>query len=69
MADGGEVIFKFLGDDKGLKTTLGGLSKTAKVAMAGVAAGTAAITAGFVAMVKSSVQARGEIEQLEGRSQ
>lgn len=66
MADGGSVIFKFEGDDKGLKKTISSIGSITKTAIAGLAAGTAAVTAGFASIVKSSVQARGELEQLEG---
>lgn len=66
MADGGEVIFKFLGDDKDLKSTLNSISSVTKTALKGVAAGTAAVAAGFTAIVAESVKARGEMEQLEG---
>lgn len=38
MADGGNVIFKFLADDKALKKTLGGLGSAFKTALKGVAA-------------------------------
>ena len=64
--NGGEVIFKFLGDDKGLKKTMGALGSIGKTALAGVVAGTTAVATGFTAMVKASVDARGEFEQLEG---
>lgn len=68
MADGGNVIFKFLGDDKQLKGVLGNLGNAAKTALGGLAVGTAAVTTAFAAIVKSSVEARGEMEQLAGRS-
>lgn len=38
MANGGEVIFKFLGDDKELKKTMGTLGSIGKTALAGVVA-------------------------------
>ena len=70
MANGGDVIFNFKGDDKQLQkttskvtSTLKGLSKTiGKVALAG------GVTLGgmFVGMVTSSVKARGQIEQSLG---
>lgn len=70
MANGGDVIFNFKGDDKQLQkttskvtSTLKGLSKTiGKVALAG------GVTLGgmFAGMVTSSVKARGEIEQSLG---
>ena len=66
MAEGGNVIFKFLGDDKQLKGVLGSLGNAAKTALSGLAVGTAAVTAGFAAIVTESVKARGEMEQLAG---
>lgn len=70
MANGGDVIFNFKGDDKQLQKTaseatskLKGLSKTiGKVALAG------GVTLGgmFAGMVTSSVKARGQIEQSLG---
>lgn len=66
MADGGEVIFKFLGDDSGLEKTLGKVGKVATSALKGIAVGTAAVAGGFAAIVTQSVKARGEMEQLQG---
>ena len=66
MANGGEVIFKFLGDDKELKKTMGDLGKIGKTALKGMVAGTTAVAVGFGAIVTASVKARGEMEQLEG---
>ena len=66
MADGGSVIFKFLGDDKELKSTIGKLGSIGKTAFKGMVAGTTAVATGFTAMVTASVKARGEFEQLEG---
>lgn len=66
MADGGEVIFKFLGDDKQLKKTLGSIGSIGKTVLKGLAVGTAAVAGGFTAIVTASVKARGELEQLEG---
>lgn len=70
MANGGDVIFNFKGDDKQLQkttskvtSTLNGLSKTiGKVALAG------GVTLGgmFAGMVTSSIKARGQIEQSLG---
>ena len=70
MANGGDVIFNFKGDDKQLQKTtskatsmLKGLSKTiGKVALAG---GTT-LGGMFVGMVTSSIKARGQIEQSLG---
>lgn len=66
MADGGNVIFKFTADDKQLTKTLKGLGNTFKNALKGLAAGTAAVAAGFAGIVTASVNARGEFQQLEG---
>lgn len=66
--NGGEVIFKFLGDDKGLKATMGKLGSIGATALKGLAAGTTAVATGFTALVTASVKARGEMEQLAGRS-
>lgn len=70
MANGGDVIFNFKGDDKQLQKTaseatskLEGLSKTiGKVALAGGVA----LGGMFAGMVTSSVKARGQIEQSLG---
>ena len=64
--DGGNVIFKFTGDDKQLKSALGGISKTFGSVMKGIGITTAAVTTGFAAIVTESVKARGEIEQTLG---
>lgn len=66
MADGGNVIFKFTGDDKGLKSTMQKLGSIGKTALTGMVAGTTAVVGGFGAIVTASVKARGEFEQLEG---
>ena len=55
-----------MGDDSKLKSTIGGIGNIAKTAFKGIAVGTAAAAAGFTALVKASVEARGELEQLEG---
>ena len=70
MANGGDVIFNFKGDDKQLQKTtqnvtskLKGLSKTiGKVALTGGVA----LGGMFAGMVTSSINARGEIEQSLG---
>ena len=70
MANGGDVIFNFKGDDKQLQKTtseatskLKGLSKTiGKVALAG----RVALGGMFAGMVTSSIKARGQIEQSLG---
>lgn len=64
--NGGEVIFKFLGDDKGLKSTMGKLGSIGATALKGLAAGTTAVATGFTALVTSSIKARGEMEQSLG---
>lgn len=66
MADGGNVIFKFIGDDKGLKSTMDKLGSIGKSALKGMVAGTTAVATGFTALVTASVKARGEMEQLVG---
>lgn len=64
--DGGNVIFKFTGDDKQLQSTLKSLGSIGKTALTGIVAGTTAIATGFTAVVTQSVKARGEMEQLRG---
>lgn len=66
--NGGEVIFKFLGDDKQLKKVMGGLGSVGRTALAGLAVGTTAVSTGFATLVSASIKARGEMEQLAGRS-
>lgn len=66
MADGGNVIFKFLGDDKQLKSVLGGIGSATKTALKGIVAGTTAVATGFTAIVTESVKARGEMQQALG---
>lgn len=66
MADGGNVIFKFTGDDKSLKSTMDKLGSIGKSALKGMVAGTTAVATGFTALVTASVKARGEMEQLVG---
>lgn len=68
MADGGNVIFKFLGDDKELKSTMNKLGSIGSTALKGMVAGTTAVASGFTALVTASVKARGEMEQLAGGS-
>lgn len=68
MANGGNVIFKFLGDDKELKSTMNKLGSIGKTALKGMVAGTTAVATGFTALVTASVKARGEMEQLAGGS-
>mgnify|MGYP007012519504 CR=1 FL=1 len=68
MADGGNVIFKFLGDDEQLKSVLGGIGSATKTALKGLAVGTTAVATGFTALVTYSIKVRGDMEQLAGRS-
>ena len=66
MADGGEVIFKFLGDDKQLQSTLKSVTNVAKTGLKAITASTMAVAGAFTAVVTESVKARGELEQLVG---
>lgn len=66
MANGGEVIFKFLGDDSALSKTMKAVGGIGKATLGALVAGTTAVATGFATIVKSSVEARGELEQLEG---
>lgn len=66
MANGGNVIFEFIGDDSKLMSTINSIGSATKTALKGLAVGTAAVVTGFTAIVKASVEARGELEQLEG---
>lgn len=43
MANGGEVIFKFTGDDKDLKKVMNGLGGAVKGILKGLAVGTTAV--------------------------
>ena len=66
MADGGNVIFKFLGDDSALTGTLKKVGNIGVTAMKALAGATAAVGGAVAGMVAASVNARGEFEQLEG---
>lgn len=66
MADGGNVIFKFLGDDSALTGTLKKVSNIGATAMKALAGATAAVGTAVTGMVAASVNARGEFQQLEG---
>lgn len=66
MADGGNVIFKFLGDDSALTGTLKKVGSIGTTAMKALAGATAAVGGAVTGMVAASVNARGEFEQLEG---
>lgn len=70
MANGGDVIFNFKGDDKELNKSIQSATKTLKgigktfLTAAGI--GTASFGAMFAGMVVGSVKARGQIEQSLG---
>ena len=70
MANGGDVIFNFKGDDKQLNKSIQSATKTLKgigktfLTAAGI--GTASFATMFAGMVVGSVKARGEIEQSLG---
>lgn len=70
MANGGDVIFNFKGDDKQLNKSIQSSTKTLKgigktfLTAAGI--GTASFGAMFAGMVVGSVKARGQIEQSLG---
>lgn len=66
MADGGNVIFKFLGDDSALQGTFKSLGKMGTTALKALAGATAAVGTAVTGMVAASVNARGEFQQLEG---
>ena len=66
MADGGNVIFKFLGDDSNLTKSFKSVSKLATSTIKALAGATAAVGAGVAGIVTASVNARGELEQLQG---
>lgn len=66
MADGGNVIFKFLGDDSELTKSFKSVSKLATNTIKALAGATAAVGAGVAGIVTASVNARGELEQLQG---
>ena len=66
MADGGNVIFKFLGDDSELTKSFKSVSKLATSTIKALAGATAAVGAGVAGIVTASVNARGELEQLQG---
>lgn len=66
MADGGNVIFKFLGDDSALTSSLKKVSNIGATAMKALAGATAAVGTAVTGMVAASVNARGEFQQLEG---
>lgn len=68
--NGGSVIFNFKGDDKDAKGKLAELvenfKETGKVIGKGIVAGTTIAMAGITSLVKKSVEAYAEFEQLNG---
>ena len=75
-ANGGNIIYKFLGNTenldkavKGVKGTLGTIGKVAGITATGVLTATTAVTGALVAITKQSVEAYGELEQLVGGAQ
>lgn len=70
MADGGSVIFKFEGDNKGLEKSTNSATKTlasmGSTALKTAGVITATMGAAFTGVVTASVKARGEIEQQMG---
>jgi hypothetical protein len=70
MANGGDVIFNFKGDDSNLNKTTKTATNTLKNIGATVGKSmliaTGAVTTAFAGMVTASVKARGEIEQSIG---
>lgn len=76
QASGGNVIYKFLGDTKGLENSrnkasgiLKGLGAAAGVMATGVVAATTAVGGALISITKQSVEAYGEMEQLAGGAQ
>lgn len=75
-ATGGNIIYKFLGDTKGLDSSikqtngvLKGLGAATGVMAAGIVAASATATAALIGITKSSVEAYAEMEQLAGGAQ
>ena len=76
QANGGSILYKFIGDDKDLNNTLKGVSgalksvgSVATTLGVGVMAATTAIGTALVGITKQSVQLYGEMEQLSGGAQ
>lgn len=76
QANGGNVIYKFLGDDKQLQKTLGGVKSALSGAgsmLKGVGGAVAGLTVSagvaLTALTTASVKAYGEMEQLAGGAQ
>lgn len=70
LKNGGSVIFNFKGDSKDVKSKLADITKnfaeTGKLIGKGIVAGTTVAMAGITALVKKSVEAYAEFEQLNG---
>jgi phage-related protein len=70
MANGGEVVFDFKGNDKDLQKSSGKVTNTlkniGKVGITAMATATTAVAGAFVGMVGASVKARADIEQSIG---
>ena len=70
LKNGGSVIFNFKGDSKDVKSKLADITKNfaeaGKVIGKGIVAGTTVAMAGITTLVKKSVQAYAEFEQLNG---
>ena len=70
MANGGDVIFNFKGDDKNLKNTIknatGALKSIGGIALKSMGVAATAVTGALVGITTASVKARGEIEQQIG---
>lgn len=66
MADGGKVIIKIDGDDSGFEKVSKGLSKTAGLALKGVAVGAAAVSTAIGKIGFDAIKAYGDYEQLVG---
>lgn len=75
-ANGGNIIYKFLGNTenldkavKGVKGSLGTIGKVAGITATGVLTATTAIGGALIAITKQSVEAYAELEQLAGGAQ
>lgn len=70
MANGGDVIFNFKGDDKNLNNTIknatGALKSIGGIALKSMGVAATAVTGALVGITTASVKARGEIEQQIG---
>jgi hypothetical protein len=76
QANGGSILYKFIGDDKNLNNTikgvngaLKGVASAAGAMGAGVLAATTAVGGALMTITKQSVQLYGEMEQLAGGAQ